>query len=112
MHLPVSHVPLPKLTLNCITPQANIMVADSIPEMAMGWGSTLMQNEATFMSLDGAMLIIACGLLTILHPAIFFPYMGKTHKNESERVEDMEMDSREQLRRPEESKNASPSVST
>jgi hypothetical protein len=76
------------------------MVADSIPEMAMGWGSTLMQNEATFMSLDGAMLIVACGLLTILHPAVFFPYMGKTHKNENEGGGDMEMDPREQLRSP------------
>jgi len=56
---------------------ANLEVHVSIPEMAMGWGSTLMQNEATFMSLDGAMLIIACGLLTITHPAFFFPYMGR-----------------------------------
>ncbi|KAH6693498.1 RTA1 like protein-domain-containing protein [Plectosphaerella plurivora] len=83
-----------------------------IPEMAMGWGSTLMQNEATFMSLDGAMLIVACGLLTILHPAIFFPFMGKSGKTEDEGGQEMEMESREQLRSPEESKNASPSVST
>jgi hypothetical protein len=26
----------------------------SIPEMAMGWGSTLMQNETSFLVLDGA----------------------------------------------------------
>jgi len=59
---------------------ANLEVHVSISEMAMGWGSTLMQDEATFMSLDGAMLIIACGLLTIFHPAFFFPYMGRPRK--------------------------------
>ncbi|KAH6974762.1 hypothetical protein EDB80DRAFT_757816 [Ilyonectria destructans] len=54
-----------------------------IPEMAMVWGSDLMQREATFMSLDGAMLLISCGLLTICHPAIFFPYMGQEHSRVS-----------------------------
>ena len=29
-------------------------VVCSIPEMAMGWGSTLMQNETSFLILDGA----------------------------------------------------------
>jgi len=26
---------------------------DSIPEMALGWGSTLMQNETLFLIFDG-----------------------------------------------------------
>lgn len=86
-------------------------VADSIPEMALGWGSTLMQNEATFMSLDGAMLMIACGLLTVFHPALFFPYMGKNHDREDTGSVALEMAMSEHLRRPEETKNGSSSAS-
>jgi len=32
----------------------NVSADDSIPEMAMGWGSTLMQNETLFLIFDGA----------------------------------------------------------
>jgi hypothetical protein len=30
------------------------LLTNSIPEMALGWGSTLMQNETLFLILDGA----------------------------------------------------------
>ncbi|KAM0282483.1 hypothetical protein ACHAQH_002997 [Verticillium albo-atrum] len=56
-----------------------------IPEMALGWGSTLMQNEATFMALDGLMLLIACCSLTVFHPALLFPFMGKGESTKSVR---------------------------
>ncbi|KAM5373266.1 hypothetical protein ACJZ2D_007095 [Fusarium nematophilum] len=36
-----------------------------IPEMAMGWGSDLLQSEATFMSLDAAVMLVPRGMLTI-----------------------------------------------
>ncbi|KAF4453689.1 hypothetical protein F53441_3698 [Fusarium austroafricanum] len=58
-----------------------------IPEMQMGWGSTLMQNETTFLILDGAMILIAVWTLTIFHPYFFFPYMGKSHKKEMKDAE-------------------------
>ncbi|KAF2858952.1 RTA1-domain-containing protein [Piedraia hortae CBS 480.64] len=44
-----------------------------LPEMAGGWGNSLMRNETAFMVLDGMMIAIAIILLTIAHPAIFFP---------------------------------------
>ncbi|KAL2755349.1 hypothetical protein ACRALDRAFT_1082382 [Sodiomyces alcalophilus JCM 7366] len=47
-----------------------------IPEMQSGWGSDLMQNEATFLALDGAMILIAVTVVTAIHPAFFFPYLG------------------------------------
>jgi hypothetical protein len=46
----------------------------------MGWGSTLMQNETTFLILDGAMILIAVWTLTIFHPYFFFPFLGKKGK--------------------------------
>lgn len=46
-------------------PAARILTyRDRIPEMASGWGSDIMQNEATFMVFDGAMILIAVLLLT------------------------------------------------
>lgn len=53
---------------------------ESIPEMQMGWGSSLMQNETTFLILDGAMILIAVWTLTIFHPYFFFPFLGKKGK--------------------------------
>ncbi|KAF2859357.1 RTA1-domain-containing protein [Piedraia hortae CBS 480.64] len=47
-----------------------------LPEMAGGWGNSLMKNETAFMILDGMMIAIASILLTTAHPAIFFPEAG------------------------------------
>ncbi|KAF1956892.1 hypothetical protein CC80DRAFT_525114 [Byssothecium circinans] len=55
-----------------------------LPEMAGGWGNAPMRNETEFLLLDGMqvtlqlstnprMLTIACFVLTIFHPAYFFP---------------------------------------
>jgi hypothetical protein len=52
----------------------------SIPEMQMGWGSTLMQNETTFLILDGTMILISVWTLTIFQPYFFFPFMGSKGK--------------------------------
>lgn len=43
----------------------------SIPEMAGGWGSSLMRNEADFMILDGMMIAAAVLVLTAFHPGMF-----------------------------------------
>ncbi|KAM5368476.1 hypothetical protein ACJZ2D_009546 [Fusarium nematophilum] len=48
-----------------------------IPEMQMGWGSDLMQNETTFLILDGGMILISVWTLTLFHPYFFFPFLGK-----------------------------------
>lgn len=45
--------------------------------MALGWASELMQNETTFLILDGAMILGAVIILTIFHPHFYFPYLGK-----------------------------------
>ncbi|KIV95026.1 hypothetical protein PV10_02733 [Exophiala mesophila] len=50
-----------------------------IPEMASGWGSELMQDEVTFLTLDGMMIALAILCLTFVHPGVFFPFMRKTH---------------------------------
>lgn len=43
----------------------------------MGWGNDLMQNEATFLTLDGAMMLISIWILTVFHPHFFFPFLSK-----------------------------------
>ncbi|KAK5113242.1 hypothetical protein LTR62_003578 [Meristemomyces frigidus] len=48
-----------------------------VPEMAGGWGNPLMRNQAEFMVFDGGMIALACILMTIAHPGIFFPAIGK-----------------------------------
>lgn len=50
--------------------------------MASGWGSDLMQSEATFLVFDGAMVLIAVLLLTVFHPWKFFTPMGATKRGE------------------------------
>lgn len=46
--------------------------------MAGGWGNHIMQDEPSFLVLDSTLVLIAVSLLTIFHPAIFFPQM---HEN-------------------------------
>lgn len=66
-----------------------------IPEMAMGWANELMQNETLFLILDGAMILLAVMLLTLFHPALLFPFMGKVGEEKeqimAERAEQREM---------------------
>lgn len=35
-----------------------------------------MKNEPLFLSLDGAMILIAIGAVTFFHPFAFFPFLG------------------------------------
>lgn len=46
-----------------------------IAEMANGWSSAIMQNEADFIAMDSAMIMIATVALTIFHPGYSFPEM-------------------------------------
>lgn len=59
-----------------------------VPEMAGGWGNPLMQDETTFLILDGAMIAIACILMSIAHPGFYFPQMRL--KNVKRRQRDAE----------------------
>ncbi|KAJ5155452.1 hypothetical protein N7492_008255 [Penicillium capsulatum] len=44
-----------------------------IPEMAGGWGGSLMKNEEDFMILDGMMIALAVLAFTLFHPGLFLP---------------------------------------
>ncbi|KAH6975099.1 RTA1 like protein-domain-containing protein [Ilyonectria sp. MPI-CAGE-AT-0026] len=47
-----------------------------VPEMASGWGRSLMKDELAFLILDGAMILISVVLLSVIHPCVFFPLVG------------------------------------
>ncbi|KAM5346013.1 hypothetical protein ACJ41O_011874 [Fusarium nematophilum] len=48
-----------------------------IPEMASGWGSDLMKDELAFLICDGGMILLSVVLITIFHPANYFPQISK-----------------------------------
>jgi hypothetical protein len=57
-----------------------------IPELTGGWGNELMRNEPEFIVLEGVMIVIAVGALTIFHPGYCFPALGNTiGKNKANR---------------------------
>lgn len=57
-----------------------------IPELTGGWRSELMRNEPEFIVLEGVMIVIAVGALTIFHPGYCFPALGNTiGKNKANR---------------------------
>jgi formate hydrogenlyase subunit 3/multisubunit Na+/H+ antiporter MnhD subunit len=47
-----------------------------IAEMSGGWGSEIMRDEISFLILDPTLVLVACSLLTIFHPGLFFPQMS------------------------------------
>jgi hypothetical protein len=49
-----------------------------IPELTGGWRSELMRNEPEFIVLEGVMIVIAVGVLTVFHPGYCFPALGDT----------------------------------
>ncbi|KAH8711894.1 RTA1 like protein-domain-containing protein [Phaeosphaeriaceae sp. PMI808] len=49
-----------------------------IPELTGGWRSELMRNEAEFIILEGVMIVLAVGVLTVFHPGYCFPVLGNT----------------------------------
>ncbi|KAH7203362.1 RTA1 like protein-domain-containing protein [Fusarium oxysporum] len=44
-----------------------------IPELAGGWGNSLMRIEKEFLILDGMMMALATLLLTVFYPSYYFP---------------------------------------
>ncbi|KAI7152959.1 RTA1-domain-containing protein [Hortaea werneckii] len=56
-----------------------------IPEMSGGWGNDLMRKENEFLILDGMMIAIACILLTVAHPGIFFPNISSRRSKAMEK---------------------------
>jgi hypothetical protein len=55
-----------------------------IPELTGGWRSELMRNEPEFIVLEGVMIVIAVGVLTVFHPGYCFPALGNTMGNKRE----------------------------
>lgn len=49
-----------------------------IPELTGGWRSELMRNEAEFIVLEGVMIVISVGVLTVFHPGYCFPALANT----------------------------------
>ncbi|KAJ2899619.1 hypothetical protein MKZ38_002934 [Zalerion maritima] len=54
-------------------------------ETIMGLGSSIAQTEAAFMVLDGAQVVVATAILTVLHPGKAFgkTWTGKNHQQQS-----------------------------
>ncbi|KAM0430156.1 hypothetical protein ACHAPT_006164 [Fusarium lateritium] len=60
-------------------------IAETIPEIS----HDVMRNEALFLVLDGGMVLIAIAAVTILHPCVFFPFLGvKTRDRKEGQVEE------------------------
>lgn len=47
-----------------------------IAEMAGGWGNHIMQDEPSFLVLDGSLVLVTSVLLTVFHPGLLFPQMS------------------------------------
>ncbi|KAB5554919.1 RTA1 like protein-domain-containing protein [Coniochaeta sp. 2T2.1] len=69
-------------------------------EMAGGWGNHIMQDEVSFIVLEGAMVAIAVNLLAFLPPGILFPQMREnTLKRDSAKKEAKRAKKAEKARR-------------
>ncbi|KAL2069249.1 hypothetical protein VTL71DRAFT_15587 [Oculimacula yallundae] len=68
-----------------------------IPEMAGGWKNPLMRNEVEFMILDGTMIAVACILMTVAFPGIYFPAMSGRSKQDNDIVKDNGEAGREEM---------------
>nr|XP_036580441.1 RTA1 like protein [Colletotrichum truncatum]KAF6788353.1 RTA1 like protein [Colletotrichum truncatum] len=51
-----------------------------VAEMAGGWGNHIMQDEVSFMILDGGLVLICVSLLTVFHPGFYLPQMANSRK--------------------------------
>lgn len=51
-----------------------------VAEMAGGWGNKIMQDEPSFIVLEGFMILIAVGILSGFQPGFFFPQMANSRK--------------------------------
>ncbi|KAF2641186.1 sphingoid long-chain base transporter RSB1 [Massarina eburnea CBS 473.64] len=60
-----------------------------IPELSGGWGSDLMRNEPEFIALEGAMIVLAIGVLTVFHPGFCFPVLGNTFGKRTSSIKSM-----------------------
>ncbi|KAM0322870.1 hypothetical protein ACHAQA_009211 [Verticillium albo-atrum] len=53
-----------------------IRCAYRITEQIPSISGKIMRNEPLFLGLDGAMILIAIGLVSVVHPCVFFPFLG------------------------------------
>jgi hypothetical protein len=64
-----------------------------IPELTGGWRSEIMRNEIEFIILEGVMIVISVGVLTVFHPGYCFPALGNTigkNKKKAQREKSIE----------------------
>ncbi|KAK3303032.1 RTA1 like protein [Chaetomium strumarium] len=61
-----------------------------IAEMAGGWGNHIMQDEPSFVVLESFMVLIACLLLAVFAPGIFFPQMSHSFRRAAGEQEEEE----------------------
>lgn len=55
-----------------------------IPELAAGWGSSIMRDEPSYIALEGVMIAYATLVQTVFHPGYCFPQLtGKYRKGQA-----------------------------
>jgi hypothetical protein len=64
-----------------------------VAEMAGGWGNHIMQDEPSFVVLESFMVLIACALLAVFAPGVFFPQMSHSFTPVEEKPPQTESDS-------------------
>ncbi|KAF2123243.1 RTA1 like protein-domain-containing protein [Lophiotrema nucula] len=67
-----------------------------IPELTGGWGNEIMRNEPEFIVLEGFMIVIAVGAMTIFHPGFCFPALGATFSRQ-QRAKSLATDSEHEM---------------
>ncbi|KAM0562942.1 hypothetical protein ACHAPJ_001783 [Fusarium lateritium] len=79
------------IAYTCIIIRCAYRIAETVPPIS----KDVMKNEPLFLVFDAAMMLVSIGLVTILHPCIFFPYLGvkKSKKNQGKVYEDFRMSS-------------------
>jgi hypothetical protein len=79
----------------CIILRCIYRIAETIPDIARD----VLQNEPLFIVFDATAMLISIGLITILHPCYFFPYLGlsKSKKSQGKMYEGIRMESNSAL---------------
>lgn len=70
-------------------------IAETIPAIA----KDVLRNEPLFIVFDATAMLISIGVVTILHPCYFFPYLGlsKSKKSQGKVYEGIRMESNSAL---------------
>ncbi|KAH7197872.1 RTA1 like protein-domain-containing protein [Fusarium flagelliforme] len=74
----------------CIIIRCCYRIAETIPALA----KDVLRNEPLFLVFDAAAMLISIGVITVLHPCYFFPYLGlkKSKKSQGKVYETFRME--------------------